>query len=318
MTQYLGAANWSQKNMENLPRVSSDYTVPYLEDMHKHPEIYQQTALFMDLVVTGTYHDYNSITVSDEAKAFIRRQLEENGTMEALRNGTFNEFISQKAQEEGYTLRRISPDQVSSKDFLATLDHALQSRDARFHDYISQNNRLNPFDTYFYMQDKNKEPALIEHYQRFMTEQNPWRGEQSWQARNDLCDISKTALETGNTRLAMTILRDMAQQSLPEGSAKDQTTGFNFLAHIKWLANEIKKNGLETEVSGLINEYKSRPEVQFQLNGNPLEKARKKLAQKIDAKLGTNTENIQMPKLVKKGEQALAKLFSGKKGRGQE
>lgn len=64
--------DWSLKEVENLPKVSYSYVFPYLNEIEKHPEIYEKKALFLDLVCTGIN---DGLAINDEAIVFIRNQL---------------------------------------------------------------------------------------------------------------------------------------------------------------------------------------------------------------------------------------------------
>lgn len=71
---------WTKENLEQLPTISSDYTLPYLNEIANHPEAYERKALFLDLVITGTIYDSQTFYINDDAKLFIREQLTKNGT----------------------------------------------------------------------------------------------------------------------------------------------------------------------------------------------------------------------------------------------
>ena len=323
--------------VENLPKVSYSYVFPYLNEIEKHPEIYEKKALFLDLVCTGIN---GSLSINDDSIVFIRNQLKKNGTLDAMEQGKLLEFILPEAQKENYIFSRLEiyprEEQRDTKYYLNRIKDRLRTKSEKYDAYIKDDNYFNPEFFSRFLKDENKTEEILEHYRKVRDKQlsngdNPYTDK--WRSY-DLAHFAEVALGVGNKTVALEVIRDIAKYSVPEDiyetvsadknkhlvkHRKIKAGEFSFLGFINNSYTEygsmkklIQKNGLQNEIQQIIKEYKERPDVDFYLNANPLARARKKLAQKIDYHLGTDLEHKKLPNIVKNAEQNFSDIVLGK------
>ena len=138
--------NWSLKEVENLPRISYGYVLPYLNEIKEHPEIYERKALFFDLVCTGIN---GRSAINDDVIVFIRDQLKKNGTWDAMEQGKLDKFIIPEAEKEGYSFsryRRYPGNQREQKEMdeyiFKRIQECLRTKDERYADIIKDNDNF--------------------------------------------------------------------------------------------------------------------------------------------------------------------------------
>lgn len=164
------------------------------------------------------------------------------------------------------------------------------------------------FDLSKVLDDKTKIPEILEQYKQNVKKEiaegnNPFIGAVIF----DLWDFAGKALEKGEKDIALEVMRNIAEYSVPSADAlykmqnakrsdKPIPFTFDFLSKLKNdMSEKMVSCGLSKEMEELEKTYKSRPEIASYLNAQEIAATRKRLAKRIDGILHTNLKNVKLP-----------------------
>lgn len=243
-----------------------------------------------------------------------------------MSNGTFTEFITPELQKENYKFRRLrdfKPDTI--KFFLNTIQKNLRTREELYQASLADKESFNTDVFLQFLEDPNKTDEILRHYTTFMQHCHK-KGISPYTKpfmAGKLEIFTEFAIRKENKAIALACLSDMAKYSLPEPTYEiapatkttckhKEYTGesTSFLELINGINQKhIKNMGIEKEVQSLVEEYNSRPEIDFYFNGSKLAKKRKILAFKMDYMLGTSLRKKKLPNVFKHMEDKISALI---------
>ncbi len=298
-----GKLDWSLENIRQLPQLSIGYVDEYMMEIRDHPEIYQQKALFLDLVMSLNKDEMMKIREHEERQGrspsvieFIKEELERNGTIEALRNGTISDFMTFEAKKEGYVsgsncsfhrfgcracARKINPDESDRYFEHQQLVKYLKgvgfiTKDEAYDILIKspyvQEGKAFPWPFFGeYVKDDKKSQEIMGFYNKAM-QYNIDSG-QAWVMPVDDKFLDKV-LEAGKRDFALKILQDMAKYSGVENVHPGEPLPFVDVVSFPKRKKLFEKNNLQGEVDRLTEEYLQRPEVKSYMRSNRARLAR--------------------------------------------